>query len=676
MTVSHAEKVVTGFETLDAAGWAKLNAHTRRDAFLLEYFRAKCMTDFWTFLRYGLYFNQRKHYCDALHGTNRNVKHYDSSGLAAFLQDWTVEHYGDRRPVYTKVCAVARIHCKTQEGIAWDIWTFLRDQNEFELIRSHTDGPTLEILRAVKELVLQKRFQQLFPWLRPQMNGTKFANWTLDSITFEREVTGVRTASITAAGLDTDVTGHHYSKRKYDDWETRDSANSELLRPKLFDIFNLDGCLMVGGGQTLVLGTTYNPDAFMASAVERKNMFADMDYELFVQPAYVTVFNEPITGQEPILLDDRVTFRCEGAGFPTVEENLELCQARLTFFSPAAKDTVIEKREIVWNDGTHFRVNRPIPSLLGQPLAFTIGVQKPAAPNRFTLDSVDILPADPAIEITRQSLDKMELDLGSYVFAAQMKLESIDPKSILLDPTRYVIIGDDDLPGQSVDRSWYRTGDLASAKETGSYTAMVTGFHTYAGIYIMDMQWGNLSELDIELELIMGQLRVQDMGGRLRWTGFEDAHIETSIKKHLTVIQNDPYAYFKQAKGKYAEYAEQFLQNVRGIQIPMHRIKRKQLMQKNDRILARIQPPLEQGRIFVHRRCKHIERLKDESTRFRIDSVRNIDLLDTLSDFIHEPAKPRQPIEEQSMVGRTFRERERAAMQRTATRRYALRWGG
>ena len=96
----------------------------------------------------------------------------------------------------------------------------------------------------------------------------------------------------------------------------------------------------------------------------------------------------------------------------------------------------------------------------------------------------------------------------------------------------------------------------------------------------------------------------------------------------------------------------------------------------NRRILARIQPPLEQGRIFVHRRCKHIERLKDESTRFRIDSVRNIDLLDTLSDFIHEPAKPRQPLEEPSMIGRTFRERERAAMQRTATRRYALRWGG
>jgi len=174
----------------------------RLDAFLT----ARCMTDFWTCMKYGLYPTQMKHYHQPLHGNQWNTL-LDRPGLAHFLQNWERDHYGHKEPVLTKFVIMAREHCKTQEGIAWAVWQMIRDRNERFLLRSHTDPKAREILRGIKEVILSDPVQARFPWVRPAMEGMRRKEWASDRIILERDDVGIRTSSIEAYGLEADPTG-------------------------------------------------------------------------------------------------------------------------------------------------------------------------------------------------------------------------------------------------------------------------------------------------------------------------------------------------------------------------------------------------------------------------------------------------------------------------------------
>ena len=102
MKLEQAEQFVQAIERQTRAQWNKLSRHVKYASFMDEYFTAKCMTDFWTYMYDFLYFKNRKYYHPPFHGNDRNTPHYQSCGVAAFLQDWTVEEHGQRIPVEVK----------------------------------------------------------------------------------------------------------------------------------------------------------------------------------------------------------------------------------------------------------------------------------------------------------------------------------------------------------------------------------------------------------------------------------------------------------------------------------------------------------------------------------------------------------------------------------------------
>jgi hypothetical protein len=622
--VLEAEQRVADLETFTLKEWKKFKRSPKFEVMAYEYLIAKCITDFWSYLKYGVYFHAMKHYYEPMHG---------SEGMAGYLQDWTVESNGIRVPTNMKFLVVSREHCKTQEAMAWVTWMLMRDQNLRVMLRSHKDGAVYGILAGIKDIFMSDSFQHMFPWCVPATSGNKYKKWAEGTILLERELKGVRTNSIHAYGFNSDNTGEHFDIRVYDDWETAETANSDDLREKLFEKFKLDDPLMVGGAKTLCIGTPYFIRAWIMSAINRKRDFADMDYDTFVQPCSVKVFDRPFVGQEPILLDDRVTLRCMGAGFPTIEGNMELCQAKVNFFSVAAKDTVMETREVVWNDGQHFRVNRPFPEMLGQPLTWTVGNTKPAAPNRFTNDVIDLPPEpDKGYELHRKSLPGARKNEGSYHFSCQYDLEPVDPESTIFNIADIQEVELEDVPTEGI--RVYRAVDFASSKKTSASSAMVTAVYHKTGVYITHIYYeGRATPSDLLLELVLGTLRCKDAGFPIYRNFFEKAAIEHTLADFLDKAEKNTFNYFTALGGKYERAAKQLFEDIPNIRIPRHSIPRGGTQSKNQRIVS-MQPQVEANQLYIVRDIRNSEPFFDQMREFTMESNDTFDILDCIRDII------------------------------------------
>ena len=621
----------------------RMESHPKADSFFEEILTAQCLTDLWTFVQFGVGY-PAKHYHERLHGTSLNSPNYPvERGMCGFLQDWTMDDgHGGRKPVLEKWKVAAREHCKTQIDMAHDVWDFVRDTDERIMLRSHKDPAAKEIVAGVQAIILKPQVQWRFPWLKPATERNRRVEWAADRFKLDREDTEIRTSSYEAYGLGSDPTGGHYTKLKYDDYETKDAAESEPLRTKLQDVYNLDNNLGMGGTRTTGSGTPYHPKAMMAQLLTRSGIFEDRDYDLFVAPCTYEALPRELNIHEPILLDDRCTIRCSSEAFPTAMETLQFCQARVTFFSPVAKDTVVELREIMWNDGQHIRVKRPFPAYLGQPMLLDIGNRKPTAPNRFTLEPQDILSPDLDKWINRKSLVSAKAKQGSTVFAAQMDLKPRDPERMLFHSGQVVVVGRDDVPAG--EKIYYRCCDLAGPKRQGSRTSILEGFAAKQGLFISHITLGYLTKSDTLWELFYGVKRLDDLGQAFRETTLEQGPgREEYLAEDLKMAMRDPHEWFQQIGGKHADLASANLEDSGAMPFRIHWLSRGGVEAKNSRI-ASIEPSLARGDIHVIDGIQHQGDLLDDIDAFDIeDTTRTNDLLDTLADFVRIAKRPRKP---------------------------------
>ena len=641
-----AERLVAAFDAnMGPKDWKNLLKSPSRVEVLEQYLTCKCLVDFDVFFRYGCYFGQIKHYDPVLHLGPSGARHYRSSGLIPFLSEWEREEHGHVVPVSLKAISVNRWNCKTQSVMAWYVWRFVRDVNERMMLRSFTDQKVHEIMSGMRELFLKPQFRERFTWVRPAMENRQRKQWSQEAILLEREIQGIRTASVETYGMKSTPTGGHYTVRGYDDWETEASAESAETTLKLCDTYQLDSNLCNAGCKTVVIGTPHSRGGFIDQAIRGIGIFEAQTYDLFVQPATIRVFDEPFMGQEPVLLKDRVTLRCEGADFPVGEDTLEHCQSRVMFFSTAAQDTVCEVREVVWNDGTHFRVNRPFPDMLGQPLSFRVLPDKPAAPTRFTLDSVDWEPAksEQADKIARMSLERQRREQGSYIYSCQQDLNPIDPGAQLYNDAMVHWVEPDELPGEPLMRRFYQTVDLAGKKKTECYTSILNGYHFSgadgSGVCVTNLTWGNLSVNEAIFAIFMGAIRAQRMfHSELEWTSFEAAAREEVLRDNLLVAERDPLAYFELGGGKLAALARQEFESGQRMHLRKKHLSRG-VTSKGLRFLS-IQPFIERGDLYVVKGIAHEDRLREEMNTVTRETDAGFDVWDTVTDLIREGRPP------------------------------------
>lgn len=651
--MAHWRLVVSEVEALSPAAWRRFQGRPNYAALLDHYVTAKCMTDFWWHLRYGVYFGAWKHYDPGIH---RRV--------AYWLQDWTREVHGTRELVKFKALIMSRELCKTQVLIAYDAWRFAQDPNIRMIIRSYNLDLACQISNALMKMLKSKKFRRRYPWIRPALRAgsAQEERWTPKEFMLEREEADVRVPSCQAMGVEGVPTGSHFHLGHYDDFEVEQNAKSETEREQMFSVFRNDDNLFMAGSQRNLAGTPWDPKALIQGIMSRTNGMEDHDLDVLRQPCTVEVFDTPFQGSDPCLLDDRVTLHAAGAGWPTTSEDLTTCQATVRFFSEDLGSYVDEVREVVWNDSSHFRVNRPFGALLGAPISYTIGTEKPASAIRYTLDSVDWVPElgaelpsvvarhgkVPGVGTLnpRSSLPEKLRNQGSLIFNAQMRLMSTDESALILNSADVQEISWADIPAGI--RRWRRAADFASAKATVAATSMSTGFELepvsggvpafYLTHVVYEPQMGTTWKL---LEMVWGPKRVAAWGGRLMLTTFEKSgHIEETIKDLLPDVCRDPYAYFTRIPGRpapgmptYAEIAAQWFVPGESVPVPLKWLPRTQ--SKNDR-MAKQQPVWQGRKLFVVEGCGHVKTLRGMADRFTLASEEPFDLLDNLADLLNE----------------------------------------
>ena len=691
-TVGWARNFVGEWESMTASEWARFCGHPKFDAMADLYLTARCLVDFWWHLRFGVYFSAWKHYDPVLHRR-----------AARWLQVWRTEVDGAPMPVARKALIMSRELCKTQMLIAYQGWRFADDPDRRLLIRSCDDPLAGQISSALQKMVLSKKFQRRYPWVRPAVRSgsTQWERWTPGEWMLARNDEDVRVPSCQAMGVEGTPTGGHFHSGYYDDFEA-ENALTEIGREKMFSVIKNDDNLFMAGSQRLIAGTPWHAKGLIQRILDGKEEDVQ-DIDLFRQPCCVAVFDAPFDFHEPVLVDDRVTLRCAGAGYPTVMADLSTCQVVVRFFSKEAGDVIEETREVVWNDGDHLRVNRPFGVSLGQPLFLTVGTEKPACPIRQTLDVVDWVPdlgaSLPAVvarhasvpgvgELNgRFSLPKKRKVQGSLVYNAQQLLMHTDVEALVLRSKDVREICWEDVPAGT--RRWRRACDMASAKVTAAATSMTTGFEIDGwGFCITHICYvEQMSTTWKLLELVWGMQRVKRWGGRIETTSFEKSgHIEETIHDLLPDVCRAPYEYFMRLKKgtrpsadlpTYQEIAEEWFRPGEPVHIPLKWLPRTQ--SKNDR-LSKQQPVWESGKLFVLDTCPYREVLRGQADRFTMASEEPFDLLDNTADLLNEGrllkqslvAKPKAMSGTDDYNGRmqeaSMRARERAGM--------ALDWGG
>jgi hypothetical protein len=646
MTVLEAGKIDRLCCTVSVSSWRDLK-HVDRSRFLAYqdyWLTAKTLLSFPHFLWYGAYWSARKHY--------RGELFYR---MAHWMEEWAEK---------IKILLVAREHTKTQMAIAWMAWKLARDVNTRILIRAYNTPKAQQIGRGLRELLDSTDFRSRYTWVTPKLkrDTRQKEMWGNEGLILERPDVGVRVPSVEMCGLEKDPTGGHFNVGLCDDYAIKENETSETLQKDLFAKFEEDDNLMLAGGQRLICGTIWAKDGFLDSAKNGEKIFSDIDYDLFLQPGEVEAFPVPLAGREVVMDPDRMTFRVADA---PISESLKYHQAKLTFENGDEGDTDVVIREVLWNDEHSFRVNRPIDDLYtGGPLGFTIGNTKPAAPSRFTLDCVDHMQPEELRDTfpDRASLYQKRKTQGPYTYGCNVMLNPLAKESLMFDSEKIRWISKKDFDALVAKESgvWYRKCDLATSKDTGSYTAMATGFVCFKGVFLRRIFWGLPKTDEILLELFRGQLWLQDRyQANLRHTQLETQMLEKNIGEQLETAQQNPYEYFRLIQ-RHKAYAEAHFANLRSMRIHIS-MKSRGMASKMDRIRDNLDPVLEQERLYIVEGIEHADRAEKEITEATADNDKGVDLLETIADLCAEVKPPKETRKELPTVGQ-FDEYQRRAI--------------
>jgi predicted phage terminase large subunit-like protein len=150
-----------------------------------------------------------------------------------------------------------RFHCKTTIcNTAYVIWLLINNPEARILILSATTTVARDMLSAIKGHFLQnERFRSIFPELCPSLGGD-FGTQDHFDIPLKTEIT--KEHSVSAASMETNLTGKHWTVMIKDDCVTEQNSSTKELCEKLLHHNRLSYSLMDPGAEEIVIGTRYN----------------------------------------------------------------------------------------------------------------------------------------------------------------------------------------------------------------------------------------------------------------------------------------------------------------------------------------------------------------------------------------------------------------------------------
>jgi hypothetical protein len=275
-----------------------------------ESLREMCKRDLW-FLTYFILGNKianddRNHWVKMC----RMVQHGAKDRV---LDLWAREH--GKTTLLTENGTVQDLLVNPDETVA--IFSYSRDAAKvfFKNIRYIFEGN-----ETLKDL-----FRDII-WETPPHKGVQ---WNDDGIVLKRRFTQ-RECSIEPWGLLEGMpTGRHFSRRKYDDIETLDLANSPNDTQKMKDMFDMSENVGKDGGTCTVTGTFYSHDGVLCYIRDKRKPTGEPMYQ--VRKVCATE-DGTINGKSVYLSEDRMTILKANKKFyysqqlldPTPKEDIKL----------------------------------------------------------------------------------------------------------------------------------------------------------------------------------------------------------------------------------------------------------------------------------------------------------------------------------------------------------------
>ncbi len=639
MNLSSAEWFVNEFESFSPDDWKRMEAHPKWGSaapgrkmgpFMLEYFRAKCMTDFYEYFYNFLNFDQRKHYYPPVHGPD---------GLAGFLQDRTIDKYGERTHVSLRCVVATRYARKTHMTLAYFVWKFIRDTNERLLIRAFNQEKVNEIVLPMVAIIESTRHQHAFPWVRPKAKKNGVAvQWSPKEGRFLLDRTDiVRTPSVEACGSNMSPTGGHFGNGYYDDIETGENTGSELMREQMWDLWRDDKPLFGAASDVVLVGTPWHKDGLINAAINGWREFEKIDYGLWLLPGTYQAFDTTFHGAKARIGEQRDCVATEEGFFPVDGDGLKGVRCKITFKHPVRRDTCEEMREIVSNDRTTFQVNRPFPAMLGEPLQWFVDNRKCSLPTIHTMDSVDEPPSKNPNVLPRVSLWLKRQEMGSHKYAKQVELSVKDANTMMLNSDLIKRIDIGDVPTTEVNR--FRSFDLASSSRTTASTASCDGVHHHTGIYITRLTHEPTIKIpNTMLDIFTTYIRSQEEGKPVVTHFFEEAMMEKAMRDFFPAAEQNPYEWFSAMGAEFQEPARMYFKNKGSIYIPKKGLSRGKNRESKGQRFLNIQPWLERGQVFIVKDLMHAETLfsQMDDLKVPVPPTMTVDLLDCFVDIIRE----------------------------------------
>ena len=180
--------------------------------------------------------------------------------------------------------------------VAWEI---TRNPDMTVLYISATSRLAEKQLKMIKDIFTSKIYRKYWPEMVNKDEG-KREKWTSSEISVDHPVRHkeqVRDATITAAGLTTNVTGLHCNIAVLDDIVVAENAYTEEGRENVRRLYSLLSSVETTGAREWIVGTRYHPKDLYGELMELEEDIFNKDGEIIDRQSVYEVFQRQVEDQ-------------------------------------------------------------------------------------------------------------------------------------------------------------------------------------------------------------------------------------------------------------------------------------------------------------------------------------------------------------------------------------------
>lgn len=284
-----------------------------------------------------------------------------------------------------------RGHLKSRLVALKTAWEITRDPTETVLYVSATLPLAKKQLFLIKQILTSEKYREYWPEMVHQEEGRREL-WTNEEIAVDhplRAAEGIRDPTVKAAGLNTNITGFHATKAKFDDLVVPKNAYTEDGRRSVSDAASQIASILEPDARTDAVGTRYHPNdqyaTFLAQSYELHDDEGNFLEEVRLWDVYQKVvevggaflwprkrresdgkffgFDHRILAEIKAKYDDRAQFYAQYYNNPNDPETARISRAKFQYY---------DRSKLVEENGRWYINDEPMAVFAGLDFAYSL----------------------------------------------------------------------------------------------------------------------------------------------------------------------------------------------------------------------------------------------------------------------------------------------------------------